>query len=369
MLQSEIMQDFIHNYWNIRAKQMIVNIKKYIQDNYEKIEEDFINSLIKLFKKIIDLQKQDKLGEIKYIDCSFLYTSFCQDRPIYRIFAYDSKTILGDKLCYVEYSLDWLISELIELTNDFIKRKNNYNILLTAAGIDILKRLAIPEVIYWFYCLAKYAVRKAVNTKYFEQIEKTDKLDIYCGEFDNNPYNIYRYKPAKGDFYKTFKDIKNVHYGKSLFGVFNEAKIINMDLSDIDFRFSRFNKCSFLNCYFGNNILDDVEFVQCQISNSVFNNSRLYGISFIKTIIQDVQFNNINTGENFIEKDLNQLVFKDILFEQCVIKSASFKNSNFNSAKFQKSGVEQVVLSNSDFVGSNIKKIPDADLNIQNTLV
>lgn len=366
-MQSDIVKNFIENHWKPREKEIIDNAKTNILDNYESITQDFVDILLKLFSKIVNLQEKGVLGDLKYIDCSFLYTSFFIEKPIYRLYAYDDKTVMGDDTCFVEYKVDWLFKELITVCNKFVREKNNYNIFLTPSGIKILPRLTIPKLIYWFYCLAKYAIRKAVDSDEFKAINKADILDVYCGAYNNNPFNIYKYSNEDININKKIKEIKNVHENKSLFGVFNGLKITNIDFSDIDFRFSRFNKCSFVDCNFQNNILDDVEFIQCQISRTKFVNCRFYGINFSKSVFNDAQFVHINQEENYMEESLTKLVFKNISFSQCVLKNIIFDNVYFKDVLLEKSGFNDINIQNSDFSNSGIKNYDIVNLKIHNT--
>ncbi len=367
MINSDIMKDFIIKHWEYREKEIIENAKSKILLNYDSITNEFVNIILDLFSKINKLQSEQKLGALKYIDCSFLYTSFVLKNPIYRIYAYDNKTILGDDICSVDYNVGWLLEDLINVSNKFIREKNNYNIMLTPPGLQILPRLSIPKIIYWFYCLVKYAIRKAIKSDEFKSINKSKKIDIFCGEYDNNPFNIYRYTEEKVDIKKKLKEIKNVHENKSLFGVFNALKINQIDFKDIDFRFSRFDKCSFLDCTFENNILDDVEFSQCQISDTDFYNSRFYGITFSKCILNNVNFYDINVGDHYMDKNLTNLVYKNISFEQCVLKNTIFNNVNFSDVSLEKSGFNDIYIQNSDFSNSGIENYDTVNLKIHNT--
>ncbi len=367
MINSDIVKVFIDKHWNKKEKQVLENVKNYIIENRIELSKKFSDILKELFLKIIDGQNNQTFSSLKYIDCCFLYTSIYEKNPIFRIYAYDVDTVDKSSDLYVDYNCSWLLNEFNDIVELFIREKNKYNIMLTSSIIEVIRRLSIPKFVYSFYCFMKYSIR---NIFYFEELElinKEEKVDIFCGEYLKNTFNVYRIYEKSDLINIKMKNIKNIENNKSLFGVFNKMLISNIDFSNIDLRFSRFNKCVFNNCTFSNNELDDVEFIQCQISSTNFSDVKMYGISFSKCVIQDSIFYNINYNENYLDKNVTKLTFKDATFEMCALKSTIFENVSFPNAKFENSAMNDVKILNSDLTDSGIDNMATVNLDLHNT--
>lgn len=164
--------------------------KEKIKKNWEErkltLHDEIMDKINKLNVTYTDLQRDNRVGEVKYVQFSFLRTCVLLDAPWYRIDLYDKNWRISEVECVVSWHPAFLEAEFQEIATDLHEIFKKSGIATYHYEKRLLK---VAEELH--------KVFTSLLPELFElEVEEQQQIffhfvDVYCGEFLDECQQVY----------------------------------------------------------------------------------------------------------------------------------------------------------------------------------
>jgi uncharacterized protein YjbI with pentapeptide repeats len=117
--------------------------------------------------------------------------------------------------------------------------------------------------------------------------------------------------------------------------IFYQVNLSNCDFEEVDFLGSHFYDCIFKNCRFQSTLLRKCEFWGCTFQNCEILDCEILKTEFTEHIFKNCQFNKVDFGwSHFMYCEFLETRLDDIIFEATIINGLKTKNTMFLNSHF-----------------------------------
>lgn len=242
---------------------------KAVEKNINIIAEQVKSTFTGLFNTIADIQENNDIGRITI---SLLRITAFEDNQLAKIEVYDKDEITG-KLIYDTYmDISFIFSEWenYKLSLATLAEKKGVRLYINDTCIRFLMEEKLTDMTAYLYSLLKYMLIDADEYEGYNLMNTIPGFMITVGEYMDWQNVLYAQIPAQNlenidkDMPTMFMRIENENY-------------YGLNISNVDFRKSKFINCKFNNCVFENVNLNDTLFKKCQFRNVEMKSGTMYG--------------------------------------------------------------------------------------------
>lgn len=180
-------QDYIKNKWI----EIFVELDKEYQKNLNVIINDVVRDFSKVCQRVIELQKRNEKGKVKYIYFSFLRTNILADNGDFRVDIYDENWFLDNKQCSGSIDMSFVFKYLFNFIEKI--KKNSLENKISMSDIE-LEKIKLEESERYKILAIEYLktiVLKMVEDEKYKQMIKEENIYIIAGEYMDECQLIY----------------------------------------------------------------------------------------------------------------------------------------------------------------------------------
>lgn len=180
-------QDYIKNKWI----EIFVELDKEYQKNLNVIINDVVRDFSKVCQRVIELQKRNEKGKVKYIYFSFLRTNILADNGDFRVDIYDENWFLDNKQCSGSIDMSFVFKYLFNFIEKI--KKNSLENKISMSDIE-LEKIKLEESERYKILAIEYLktiVLKMVEDEKYKQMIKDENIYIIAGEYMDECQLIY----------------------------------------------------------------------------------------------------------------------------------------------------------------------------------
>ena len=180
-------QDYIKNKWI----EIFVELDKEYQKNLNVIINDVVRDFSKVCQRVIELQKRNEKGKVKYIYFSFLRTNILADNGDFRVDIYDENWFFDNKQCSGSIDMSFVFKYLFNFIEEI--KKNSLENKISMSDIE-LEKIKLEESERYKILAIEYLktiVLKMVEDEKYKQMIKDENIYIIAGEYMDECQLIY----------------------------------------------------------------------------------------------------------------------------------------------------------------------------------
>ena len=279
---------------------------KAVEKNMNIIAQQVKDVFTGLFNTIADIQEDNDIGRITI---SLLRITAFEDRPLAKIEVYDKDEITG-KLIYNTYmDISFIFSEWenYKLSLATLAEKKGVRLYINDTCIRFLMEEKLTDMTAYLYSLLKYMLIDADEYEGYNLMNTIPGFMITVGEYMDWQNVLYAQIPAQNlenidkDMPTMFMRIENENY-------------YGLNISNVDFRKSKFINCKFNNCVFENVNLNDTLFKKCQFRHVEMKSGTMYGAVLKSCVRINTDFSGMDMRwEPFKNSDSEYEIYQNVM--------------------------------------------------------
>lgn len=312
------------------------------EELYQKRLDDFIPLFQENFRNIcstiIQLQTKQELGEISYLEYTFLFTNAIQGIDTAQVRTYGSDWYLdGRQLAVGNFDYSFLFTGYRELWAKLLSSRKRYPADVNAQEIRSFLLSCAGQFFKYVAALCRFSVIGCIESEPFLSIKRDSHFEINSGE-----YMAYTEAVYKENRTRTAESCLNWfalrHEYAYAFEDFSGLDFSGADLSEIDLRYADLRNANLT----GTNLEDSM------LNGSRFCHASLKGANFKYCQLHEADFTGANlTNACFTSAHAHRGVLWQAEWMVPGFRSVSFRNANLTNADFRKTDIKDA-----DFTGA-----------------
>lgn len=350
------MTDEYMQYMEAQKNQKLFEMEDLYQSRLDEFIPAIQDSLNQSFQTVVALQKNGRLGEISYLEYTFLYTNLINQKDAAQMRVYDDnwyfdpyQRVIGE----FDYSL--LFTKYWELWTQLLSgRKRSAKAATAKETISFL--LSCASQFYKYIAAAVYfSILPCISEDPFQSILRADEFEINVGEY--MAYTKAVYKENRNRSLKATLDwfALREEYDYA-FEAFCGLDFSGADLSEIDLRYADLRHAAFKNTDFEDSLLYGARFCHANLQGANFCYSQIHEADFTGADLANARFCRayayrgapdpvhwLNVGYRSVNFHAANLTNAD--FTHASIYDADFTGANMTGAKLDRAQLERFALS------------------------
>lgn len=345
-----------NEYMEALHEDKIRQLKKDIINNFNSIQEQFIESFVRICDKIAFMQSRGEKREIAFINYSLLRTQIINNKYNYLISAYDDMWYADDSICEELYDATWAFKYLEEFETELNFQTKKYMGGITFRDIQKLKLEKVLVYHRFILQLARKSIFKAIDTPEFNRILKFIKFDVRVGEYFDLSESIYVDDNMPKDSLKTKILLEKKYPLAYGYEHYKNLELCRGNYESNNFTYTFFENCNLSDSKFRSSVLRGTRFKNCNLKGSKFSSSVIIGADFYGSELEGTDFTNCNINVNFVEEDMDNPLFERISFWNSNLKGSDFSYSNMVGTDFTNAYLEGCNFKNTNLKNALVPK-------------
>lgn len=362
MTREEAQQHFWHTCARDMCKQALEQVDQYYRQHRDRLAEELAATFVDFFRQVRQMQDARQKKIVSYLCCSMLYIALLQEKPVWRLDAYDKNGYNDEQECSLRFDTSWLFSPLYQTCRKLEQERKKYAGKINPCYVDTIKRRQAFAYLPYMILTARQALKQAVFSEEFSAINKESRVNIWVGEYKDLSETVYCYDV-------TVKDSANIKrwLEKKIEDSYFGTVLTDLDLSYGDYEgntlsYARLNRCLLKQVNLSDTLLFGSDFSQCVINGSDFSYSQMNGAIFDDAIIKGTTFQQSCGSQTdlYHEEGTEEEMLIDILagasFHHTQIIETDFSYSDLTGADFSGAKLEQVSFRDSSLDKTNFQE-------------
>ena len=137
------------------------------------------------------MQKEDKIGDIRYIYFSYLRTNLIKYSADYLIEFFDERWMYCKEECTGGFDMDFVYSDFFKTINNAKESKGKYGRFITDMDIEKIMIKEGDKYNNFAVDYIKNMILEIVDTDGYKKLKKSSKLQIFMGEYHDKVRVLY----------------------------------------------------------------------------------------------------------------------------------------------------------------------------------
>lgn len=183
MDKEEALDNFLEAHVFDKWLEDLLPIQRVLEEQRVSIEQSFADAFDTVWRQATELQGQGVKGEIQYVYISLLRTSIMENRPFYRIDAYDHNWFMDSVVCMGLWDADFIFAPLFQRMGELEKTKSAYARKVTS--MDLARIQQIEAVKYHLLAVEfmKTRIPELLTSSLYHGVKKSPRIRWMVGEF------------------------------------------------------------------------------------------------------------------------------------------------------------------------------------------
>lgn len=298
------------------------------------------------------LEEKGRCVHCRYLQCSFLYVSFYQDKPVFQVELYDDNR-------QEPWLVSWLdVHDILAVWKPFkekaLAKEGWISRYYSESVIGSLFPQTIEKVLYLILCHWHYWTGDLILQGDFRDLRLSEKFQMTVGQYRGWQEPIYTINPPQDiylhggksllatDFYRTVYRAKTIVHEDVTEARFWDCKWETIPLQDVNFTDVIFVKCrfyrvDFTDCCFVGARFADCTFVGCNFRNCDGNpesgklpDTKIYkGVSWHNCHWENCTFDHCDLSYARLSEDIEE----HINLRCCQVESSDFQHIKQEAVK------------------------------------
>ncbi|WP_068777097.1 hypothetical protein [Paenibacillus sp. FJAT-26967] len=177
------LEDFLEKHVFHRWQDDLMTIDHTYKEQQADIEAGFVSVFDTVCRQAAGFQDQGGKGGIRYLYFSFMRTSLLDNRPCYRIEAYDENWFMDTADCMAEWQPDFIFDPLLLRMAALEETRKPYARRITSADLDRIKQI---EAVKYHLLTAEFIrnmLPRLLACGGYERMSKSPKIAFLAGEY------------------------------------------------------------------------------------------------------------------------------------------------------------------------------------------
>ncbi|GAA0134818.1 hypothetical protein YSY43_16580 [Paenibacillus sp. YSY-4.3] len=337
-------QQVSHNeVWPFIRKDWAAALKATLEQRIEECVQEFREYC----RDIRQRQVQGQKGSISYITYSMLRTAWLEQHPVYLVEAADEYWVFDTAPVQFEWDISWAFSYWSHLQE---QRQTEAIEQPSEVGLEQMMLDAATEFHGFMVNMLRLAMKRAVHTPEFQELERGEIFEIRVGEYLDQSLSVYKEDRRKRDVQevKAWLDLKEPQeYG---YQALTELDLSEGDYSRLDFRYTAFRGMQMENSHLQYCVLVGTEWRDSLLQGADFTFSLIYGADFsgcsLRNAVMDRVMGSVNDSDSWLEWE--PLGLSGVNFTGASLQGASFREAQLQGAVFRDALLQQASFINAD---------------------
>lgn len=290
----------------------------------------FQNHFHQICKTIIKLQKSGELGEISYLEYTFLFTNLMNQKDIAEVRVYDDNWYFDPGQRAVgNFDFAFLFTKYRELWTELMASRKRFVGSVTAQETISFLLSCASQFYKYVVSIFRFSILACVETESFLSISRAKEFEINVGEYMARTEAIYkenRNRTSK-DTLDWFRLREEYDYA---FEDFTGLDFSGADLSEIDLRYADLRRTTLIGTDFQDSLLYGTRFCYANLQGADFRYSQIHESDFTGANLTNARFSAARAYRGAPDP------FKWI---NIGYRSVSFKNANLTNADFTRTRI------------------------------
>ncbi len=313
-----------------------------MEEIYQEHFQDFVPMFQKHFKEtcenIVKLQQAGDLGEISYLEYTFLYTSLLMKNENAEVRVYNDNWYFDSgqrTIGYFDFSI--LFQKYHELESELISAHKRFAGSVSAQETTSFLMSCARSFYCYIISIFRYSILPCIEKEPFLSVKRAEKFEINVGEYMAYSESIYKENQLRstGEALAMFSQRQEFEYA---FEDFTGLDFSGTDLSEIDLRYSDLRYA----------ILDGTDLQDSLLFGTRFCNASMKGADLRYSLIHESDFTGADlSGAKFTSTEAHAGVPGYNKWIVTGYQKVSFRGANLSGADFLRSSIRDA-----DFTGA-----------------
>ncbi|WP_110930195.1 pentapeptide repeat-containing protein [Paenibacillus bouchesdurhonensis] len=311
-------------------------------------------------------QLQGQKGSVSYITYSMLRTSWLEQHPTYIVEAADEYWVFDTDPLQFEWDINWAFSYWSDLQQQGQAEAMERRQPLSEVGLEQMMLVAATEFHAFMVSLLRLAMKRAVHTPEFQELERGETFEIRVGEYLDQSVSVYKEDRRKRDIQevKAWLELQEAARGYG-YEALTKVDLSEGDYSRLDFRYTAFRDVQMENSRLQFCVLVGTEWQDSHLQGTDFTSSLVYGADFsgcsLRNAILDKVMGSVNDADLWLEWE--PLGFSGVNFAGVNLQGASLRLAQLQGADFRNASLQQASLIGADLAASCFENADLTDAN------
>ncbi|OPH46696.1 hypothetical protein BC351_14520 [Paenibacillus ferrarius] len=183
MNKQEALDDFLESFVFDQWLKDLLPIDQALEAQRSSIEQSFSDAFESVWTQVSELQEQGLKGDIRYVYISLMRTSIMENRPDYRIDAYDHNWFMDAAACVGGWRADFIFDPLFRRMEELEKQKSAYARKVTSMDIARIKQIEAVKYHLLAIEFMKTRISALLTSNGYLRMGKTPDIHWMVGEF------------------------------------------------------------------------------------------------------------------------------------------------------------------------------------------
>ncbi|WP_052675831.1 pentapeptide repeat-containing protein [Paenibacillus sp. IHBB 10380] len=319
----------------LERQQMLQALDLYLERDGEHLIEAFVASFQELCLQISREQRAGGKGAVGYITYSMLRTEIAMGGSAYLVEATDANWYLDRTPIQVTYDGDWALQALDEMMIRLAHSAKSYMGLITPIELDRIRLREAGVVQRYVAALIRIAMRVAIVTSEFAEIEKEEEFEIRVGEYCDASVCVYREdrRLLLASDVKAWLNEKNAH--EYTYHAFGSLDLSGCECDGMDFRYTAFRGTHLEGASFKQCVLMGTSWQSCDLVAANFSGSVIAGADYSGSSLQGAIFCDAVGISGRLDPEWSGPGLGGVIFRGCNLRGADFGDSLLDRADFR----------------------------------
>lgn len=306
---------------------------------YQEHLNDYIPAFQAHFNKtcetICRLQKKNEIGEISYLEYTFLHTNLIQKNETAEVRVYNKDWYFDPAQRAVgSFDYSFVFTKYRELWNELMTSRKRFAGAVTAQ--ETISFLLTCASIYYRYVASifRYSILPCVETEPFLSVRRADEFEINVGEYMAYTEAVYKenHTRTSADALDWFRLREEFVYA---FEDFSGLDFSGADLSEIDLRYADLRRADLTGTDFQDSLLYGTRFCHASLRGADLRYCQIHEADFSGADLTDARLNTTTGYQGVPDKENWTLTgFRPINFRNANLTRADFCRSKIRDADF-----------------------------------
>ncbi|WP_427181560.1 pentapeptide repeat-containing protein [Paenibacillus sp. TC-CSREp1] len=349
--KESVLHFYTHQVEPARAR-LMDDLQHTLHTRHTELTADFLSHFRLLIQEISDAQKRGAKGRIAYIQYSMLRTELLGGAMNILVEACDASWLLDRTPIRSFYSSQWAYECLERMLNGLREELPRYQGSVAAVELDrIMLREAALMNRYLVYFIRR-CFRELEDVEWHSLMETEQIFEVRVGEYLDASECVFRIDGRNRSIAEIGEALEESDGLEVMYGHFQELDMSRMVCSDLDFRYSRFERIDLHSTDFQRCVLIGTHWRNCSLEDTDFTGSILYGADFSGCSLERAVFREI-IGEAGHPEGLAQGPAYDALnFENSNLSGADFRGASLRGAVFRGANLTNTLWEGADVEGA-----------------
>jgi uncharacterized protein YjbI with pentapeptide repeats len=331
---------------------LMEDLRRTLESRSTELTAEYMEHFREFIKEVALVQEVRTKEKIAYIQYSILRTEVLGGAMNVLVEACDSSWLLDRRPVRAFYSAQWAY-ECVERMIERLKQTlASYQGAVTAVELEGIRLQQVPLVNRYLVYFIRRCGYLLEDMELHLQMKLEHNFEVRVGEYLDASECVFRLDQRERSIEEIGEELEESNGIAVMYAYFQGLSMSEMECSDLDFRFSRFENIDLKLTDFQRCMLVGTRWRNCEMEGVNFSNSLIYGADFSGCSLQGAVFRGVVGDIGRPEGLVQGPGYDAVNFKNSNLKGADFRGADLRGANFSGANLVDTLWSNANIEGA-----------------